>query len=64
MQELQAAYEYLRVLENRLQQWNDEQTHQLPEDAEAREVAGRGALGVGHGVTVDELRVEGGLCCK
>ncbi|MBM0107416.1 bifunctional [glutamate--ammonia ligase]-adenylyl-L-tyrosine phosphorylase/[glutamate--ammonia-ligase] adenylyltransferase [Steroidobacter sp. S1-65] len=37
VQELQAAYEYLRVLENRLQQWNDEQTHQLPEDAEARQ---------------------------
>jgi [glutamine synthetase] adenylyltransferase / [glutamine synthetase]-adenylyl-L-tyrosine phosphorylase len=30
--ELDAAYRYLRVIENRLQQWNDEQTHQLPED--------------------------------
>src|SRR4029453_6454079 len=30
--ELDAAYRYLRVVENRLQQWNDEQTHQLPED--------------------------------
>ncbi|MBL8272112.1 bifunctional [glutamate--ammonia ligase]-adenylyl-L-tyrosine phosphorylase/[glutamate--ammonia-ligase] adenylyltransferase, partial [Steroidobacter sp.] len=37
VQELQAAYTFLRVLENRLQQWNDEQTHQLPEDAVARE---------------------------
>ena len=36
--ELEAAYRYLRVVENRLQQWNDEQTHQLPEDgARARE---------------------------
>lgn len=30
--ELDAAYRFLRVVENRLQQWNDEQTHQLPED--------------------------------
>lgn len=35
--DLEAAYRYLRVLENRLQQWNDEQTHQLPEDVTARE---------------------------
>jgi [glutamine synthetase] adenylyltransferase / [glutamine synthetase]-adenylyl-L-tyrosine phosphorylase len=36
VQELEAAYRFLRVLENRLQQWNDEQTHQLPEDPAAR----------------------------
>jgi [glutamine synthetase] adenylyltransferase / [glutamine synthetase]-adenylyl-L-tyrosine phosphorylase len=30
--ELDAAYRYLRVVENRLQEWNDEQTHQLPQD--------------------------------
>lgn len=35
--DLDAAYRHLRVLENRLQQWNDEQTHQLPENATARE---------------------------
>lgn len=34
--ELEAAYRYLRMVENRLQEWNDEQTHQLPEDARAR----------------------------
>ncbi|HEY7640604.1 MAG TPA: bifunctional [glutamate--ammonia ligase]-adenylyl-L-tyrosine phosphorylase/[glutamate--ammonia-ligase] adenylyltransferase [Steroidobacteraceae bacterium] len=34
--ELEAAYRYLRVVENRLQQWNDEQTHQLPADETAR----------------------------
>jgi glutamate-ammonia-ligase adenylyltransferase len=34
--ELDTAYRYLRVVENRLQQWNDEQTHQLPEDELAR----------------------------
>jgi glutamate-ammonia-ligase adenylyltransferase len=34
--ELDAAYRYLRVVENRLQQWNDEQTHQLPEDEMGR----------------------------
>jgi [glutamine synthetase] adenylyltransferase / [glutamine synthetase]-adenylyl-L-tyrosine phosphorylase len=34
--ELDAAYRYLRVVENRLQQWNDEQTHQLPEDETGR----------------------------
>ncbi len=35
--ELQAAYQFLRIVENRLQEWNDEQTHQLPEDSAARE---------------------------
>ncbi|HKR37137.1 MAG TPA: bifunctional [glutamate--ammonia ligase]-adenylyl-L-tyrosine phosphorylase/[glutamate--ammonia-ligase] adenylyltransferase [Steroidobacteraceae bacterium] len=34
--ELEAAYRYLRLVENRLQQWNDEQTHQLPEDETGR----------------------------
>jgi glutamate-ammonia-ligase adenylyltransferase len=34
--ELDAAYRYLRVVENRLQQWNDEQTHQLPDDEAGR----------------------------
>lgn len=34
--DLDAAYRYLRRLENRLQEWNDEQTHQLPEDETAR----------------------------
>ena len=34
--ELEAAYRHLRVVENRLQQWNDEQTHQLPEDETGR----------------------------
>jgi glutamate-ammonia-ligase adenylyltransferase len=36
VQELEAAYRFLRVLENRLQQWNDEQTHQLPDDPAGR----------------------------
>jgi glutamate-ammonia-ligase adenylyltransferase len=35
--ELESAYRHLRVLENRLQQWNDEQAHLLPEDVRARE---------------------------
>ena len=34
--DLDAAYRYLRVVENRLQEWNDEQTHQLPEDETGR----------------------------
>ena len=34
--ELLAAYRFLRRLENRLQQWNDEQTHELPVDVLAR----------------------------
>jgi glutamate-ammonia-ligase adenylyltransferase len=34
--ELQVAYRYLRRVENRLQQWNDEQTHELPGDEHAR----------------------------
>lgn len=28
--ELDAAYRFLRMVENRLQEWNDEQTHRLP----------------------------------
>jgi glutamate-ammonia-ligase adenylyltransferase len=34
--ELLESYRYLRLVENRLQEWNDEQTHQLPEDDAAR----------------------------
>ncbi len=34
--ELQAAYRFLRRVENRLQEWNDEQTHELPVDEGAR----------------------------
>jgi len=33
---LQAAYVYLRRLEHRIQIWDDQQTHYLPEDEEAR----------------------------
>jgi glutamate-ammonia-ligase adenylyltransferase len=44
--ELEAAYRYLRVVENRLQQWNDEQTHQLPEDE-----IGRARLALAMGVS-------------
>lgn len=36
VEELDAAYRFLRVIENRLQEWNDEQTHQLPGDDVAR----------------------------
>lgn len=35
--ELTAAYRFLRLTENRLQAWRDEQTHSLPAAAEARE---------------------------
>jgi glutamate-ammonia-ligase adenylyltransferase len=34
--ELLDSYRFLRVLENRLQEWNDEQTHQLPDADDAR----------------------------
>lgn len=34
--ELSESYRFLRRVENRLQQWNDEQTHDLPEDETAR----------------------------
>jgi glutamate-ammonia-ligase adenylyltransferase len=34
--QLDSAYRFLRITENRLQEWNDEQTHQLPVDAAAR----------------------------
>ena len=36
VEDLQAAYRFLRIVENRLQEWNDEQTHSLPEDALGR----------------------------
>ena len=35
--ELLAAYRFLRRVENRLQQWNDEQTHELPTEPWQRE---------------------------
>ncbi|HKV96258.1 MAG TPA: bifunctional [glutamate--ammonia ligase]-adenylyl-L-tyrosine phosphorylase/[glutamate--ammonia-ligase] adenylyltransferase [Gammaproteobacteria bacterium] len=34
--DLAAAYEFLRRVENRLQEWRDQQTHELPRDAEGR----------------------------
>lgn len=34
--ELREAYRFLRLVENRLQQWNDDSTHELPEDEPAR----------------------------
>jgi glutamate-ammonia-ligase adenylyltransferase len=45
--ELGAAYRYLRRVENRLQEWNDEQTHELPHDetGQARLAYGMGAAG-------------------
>jgi glutamate-ammonia-ligase adenylyltransferase len=36
VRDLDLAYRYLRKLENRLQEWNDEQTHELPQEADAR----------------------------
>jgi glutamate-ammonia-ligase adenylyltransferase len=42
--ELDAAYRFLRRMENRLQAWRDQQTHSLPADAEGR---ARLALGMG-----------------
>ncbi len=36
VQELDAAYEFLRLVENRLQAWQDRQTHLLPDDDLAR----------------------------
>ncbi len=35
-EELAESYLFLRRVENRLQEWNDEQTHDLPRDAAAR----------------------------
>ncbi|HKS94023.1 MAG TPA: bifunctional [glutamate--ammonia ligase]-adenylyl-L-tyrosine phosphorylase/[glutamate--ammonia-ligase] adenylyltransferase, partial [Gammaproteobacteria bacterium] len=34
--DLAAAYAFLRRVENRLQEWHDQQTHELPRDAEGR----------------------------
>jgi [glutamine synthetase] adenylyltransferase / [glutamine synthetase]-adenylyl-L-tyrosine phosphorylase len=34
--EMDAAYVFLRTVENRLQQWADQQVHQLPADAQGR----------------------------
>ena len=38
VKDLGERYVFLRKLENRLQEWNDESTHSLPEQAEAREI--------------------------
>ena len=43
--ELAESYRYLRRVENRLQAWNDEQTHDIPADERARL---RLALAMGH----------------
>ncbi len=40
--QLREAYDFLRRVENRLQMWRDEQTHELPCASEAREVLARG----------------------
>lgn len=37
VRELLDAYRFLRMAENRLQAWKDEQTHRLPSDAEGRQ---------------------------
>lgn len=37
-QELEAAYIFLRRAENRLQEWNDQQTHDLPDDEAQQQV--------------------------
>lgn len=47
VQELTESYRYLRLVENRLQEWNDEQTHELPEDDAARARLAR-SLGIEH----------------
>jgi glutamate-ammonia-ligase adenylyltransferase len=39
---LREAYDYLRRVENRLQMWRDEQTHELPVDPDARAALARG----------------------
>jgi len=36
VEELQQAYDFLRLLENRVQMFDDAQTHELPQDATAR----------------------------
>lgn len=41
VQELSEAYGFLRLVENRLQAWRDEQTHRLPADDEGRLRLGR-----------------------
>jgi glutamate-ammonia-ligase adenylyltransferase len=43
--ELAESYRYLRRVENRLQEWNDEQTHELPTEERPR---ARLALAMGH----------------
>jgi len=49
-QRLREAYRYLRRVENRLQMFDDEQTHEVPADAEVRE---RIALGLGRTTWAD-----------
>jgi glutamate-ammonia-ligase adenylyltransferase len=46
--ELKAAYIYLRSLEHRIQVWEDQQTHYLPEDADARSRLATSMVGPDH----------------
>jgi glutamate-ammonia-ligase adenylyltransferase len=51
--ELLSAYRFLRRVENRLQQWNDEQTHELPAESWQRERLAL-AMGVDDWATLHE----------
>ncbi|QWD65869.1 bifunctional [glutamate--ammonia ligase]-adenylyl-L-tyrosine phosphorylase/[glutamate--ammonia-ligase] adenylyltransferase [Polynucleobacter sp. MWH-Aus1W21] len=56
VESLQAAYIFLRRLEHRIQVWDDQQTHYLPEDEGARE---RLAISMqGKDAKVDDFMVE------
>jgi glutamate-ammonia-ligase adenylyltransferase len=54
---LSRAYEFLRLIENRLQAWKDEQTHLLPADEEGR---ARVAQSMGHASWAEFLQVLNG----
>ena len=56
--ELRGAYLYLRRLENRLQMLNDQQTHQLPEDALGRERIALAMQTPGWEPLLQELRAQ------
>ncbi|WP_114653936.1 bifunctional [glutamate--ammonia ligase]-adenylyl-L-tyrosine phosphorylase/[glutamate--ammonia-ligase] adenylyltransferase [Polynucleobacter necessarius] len=46
VEDLKAAYKYLRRLEHRIQVWEDQQTHYLPEDESARTRLAAGMIGL------------------
>ncbi len=58
VRDLHAAYEFLRRLENRLQMWDDRQTHTLPETDEQWQALAKAMATAIEGADSDSLKTE------